>query len=218
VVGEVRPAPARVLDLGAGTGRLASPLALLGYHVTAVERSRGMADVLARRAAKHGVQIDLQRRDFLRLGEPCGPDAVLMDRPLGSFDLAIAIFTVLNYITSDDDLLLFARDVAVEPGGSFVFDIAQRRLFASALFESACLHREIEVHELAPAIFSYRDAGCGTSEGQRFDYDEVFTMRCWRDDEVLPRFAKAGLVFSKEVTGRLGESGSRWFVLRREPD
>ena len=46
-----------VLDVGAGTGRLAIPLAAKGHRVTTVERDAGMAEALAREALRSGVTL-----------------------------------------------------------------------------------------------------------------------------------------------------------------
>lgn len=216
LIADVQPPPARVLDLGAGTGRIALPLAREGYEVTAIERSPGMADVLERRAAALGYTIDLRCGDF------CALDRLLASTEEPSpghqpFDMAIAIFTVLNYIVTVDEVAALARGLAaaLRPGARFIFDIAERRLFESALFESERLHREIEVEESGSGTFRYRDAGSGTFDGARFTYDDTFTLRCWREEELLPLFASVGLALESEVTPRLRSSGSRWFVLRR---
>jgi SAM-dependent methyltransferase len=208
VLTELQPVPGRILDLGAGTGRLAIPLALLGYHVSAVEISQGMARVLSRRAGDLGLDIDLHCGDLRALEQ-------LALAPTTPVDLAAAIFTVVNYLITEDELWRLAAGVVrlLRPGGRFLFDIAERRLFAPALFESERLHREIDVRALSPVVFRYRDAGCGTIGAERFAYDEVFTLRYWRAEEVLATFARAGLTFGQEVTSRLQQTGSRWFVL-----
>lgn len=46
-----------VLDVGAGTGRLAIPLASKGHRVTTVERDAGMAEALAGEALRSGVML-----------------------------------------------------------------------------------------------------------------------------------------------------------------
>jgi SAM-dependent methyltransferase len=52
-------APARILDLGAGTGFLSIALAKLGHRVTAVDLSREMLDRLRDRARREGLDIAL---------------------------------------------------------------------------------------------------------------------------------------------------------------
>jgi SAM-dependent methyltransferase len=64
--------PGRILDIGAGTGRLALELARAGHPVTAVERDACLVQALRRRAAGMPVEVvegdaralELARRDF----------------------------------------------------------------------------------------------------------------------------------------------------------
>jgi SAM-dependent methyltransferase len=260
LIRRVQAAPARILDLGAGTGRLAIPLAREGYAITAIDASEGMADVLASRARSYGLLrtdwrctalhdstlrspgderltadegpsrpeaacphlaatqaggIDLRRAEFSALGDVLASGAPQVSAP---HDLAIAIFTVLNYVVDEADARRLALHVAaaLRPGGRLIFDLAGRKLFAPALFENERLHREIDVDPIGPRIFLYTDSGCGTFDGEeRFEYTETFTMRYWRDEEVLAVFADAGLRFAAEVTSPLRATGSRWFVLEK---
>ncbi len=68
--------PARVLDVGAGTGFLSVLLARLGYEVTALDLSPGMLEHLKENAARAGVQVAICEGDA---GEP----------PAGEFDAVV---------------------------------------------------------------------------------------------------------------------------------
>ena len=74
--------PCSLVDFGAGTGRLAIPLAAAGYAVTAVEPCQEMVEFLRSKATAAGVQVEsrVQRmQDFdgqgqfdVALCEKCG--------------------------------------------------------------------------------------------------------------------------------------------------
>ncbi len=66
------PAPARVLDCGAGTGFLTLMAARMGHRVTALDLSPAMLSVLRAEASREGLEVELVE----------GP----ADRPAGTFD------------------------------------------------------------------------------------------------------------------------------------
>ena len=78
---ELAGAHGRVVDLGAGTGDLALPLAARGIGVTAIEPARAMLDVLERRAREKGIALRASgalraaHRGALRAGEGGAPSA-----------------------------------------------------------------------------------------------------------------------------------------------
>ncbi|HUG39708.1 MAG TPA: class I SAM-dependent methyltransferase [Longimicrobiales bacterium] len=80
------PRGARVLDLGAGDGRNAIPLARAGHRVTAVDRSRWALAALRRAAIRAGCAT--------RTDQPLGMEIVEADLatfcPLDDYDLVIA--------------------------------------------------------------------------------------------------------------------------------
>ena len=95
--------PGRALDLGAGEGADAIRLALLGYHVTAVEISKVGADKIRRFAAAAGADIDVEEGDLT------------VYEPDGKYDL-ILCNGVLHYI-EDKQAVIDRMKAATRPGG-----------------------------------------------------------------------------------------------------
>ena len=62
-----RDAPEGVLDVGAGTGRVALRLAYAGHAVTALDLDPELLRVLEARAAEAGLHVDHDRRRRRRL-------------------------------------------------------------------------------------------------------------------------------------------------------
>jgi SAM-dependent methyltransferase len=108
VLGELPPAPARVLDLGVGTGRELPALLDAGLEPTGVDVSRAMLERCARRARP----VPLVRADFWA-------PLPLAD---ASFDAAIALHGTLSHPPSSDALERLSAELArvVRPGGVLV--------------------------------------------------------------------------------------------------
>lgn len=71
------PPPARVLDLGSGTGSLAVLLAEQGYEVAGIDLSPRMVERAVRKAQEHAVEVDF------RTGDAADP------RVVGQFDVVL---------------------------------------------------------------------------------------------------------------------------------
>jgi SAM-dependent methyltransferase len=103
----------RVLELGAGSGRVSIALARRGLQVTGLEFSQKMLENGFHNAAREGVQVDFvhgDARDF-KLNQ--------------QFPLVIAPFNALMhlYSLSDQDKALRCLKAHLEPGGVFAFDV-----------------------------------------------------------------------------------------------
>ena len=104
-----------ILDLGCGTGGHALPLARRGYTVTGIDRSETMLAEAHRKAkamAQGAGSCDFVQGDIRNLD-------------LGhTFDAVIAMFAVISYQITNDDLLAAFRTARrhLSPGGLFVFD------------------------------------------------------------------------------------------------
>ena len=110
-----REAGGPILDLGAGTGRVALDLAEAGYDVTALDSDQGMLQELARRAAERG------------LGVGCIPaDARRLPAAIGRYALVIAPMQFVQILggPSARGEMLAGAVACLRPGGTFAAAIA----------------------------------------------------------------------------------------------
>jgi SAM-dependent methyltransferase len=104
-----------IVELGAGTGRIALPLALAGHRVVAIDRSPAMLARLRARAVEAGLddRVETVVADISTLTE------------LPASDCVIAPFRTLLHLADDDARLDLLRLVhaTLAPGGLFAFDV-----------------------------------------------------------------------------------------------
>jgi len=108
----------RILELGAGTGRVTLPLARDGRHVVALDQSPTMLAALRARIAR------LPAAAAARITPVAGD---LRSFSLGGarFPLAIAAFNVLEHLYTRGEVTACLQRIAAHlaPGGAFVFDV-----------------------------------------------------------------------------------------------
>jgi len=107
----------RILELGAGSGRVTIPLARAGHDVVALDASHAMITKLRARVAASPAAIS--RRITVVQGDLRDFDIA------GKFPLVIAVFNVLEhlYTRSELDACLCAAAHHLAPGGAFAFDV-----------------------------------------------------------------------------------------------
>ena len=101
-----------VLDLGCGTAGHALALCRRGYVLSGVDASARMLKVARRKMQEAGFCADLTR-------------AKLQDFSIGRrFDAAICMFSVIDYLTRDEDLACMLANTArhLNKGGLFICD------------------------------------------------------------------------------------------------
>ncbi|MFB7999011.1 class I SAM-dependent methyltransferase [Streptomyces sp. NPDC056002] len=104
------PAPAMVLDVGAGTGRDASALARRGYQVVAVEPTREMREVARRLYPGEGISWV---EDFL-------PELPQVDR---AFDLALLSAVWMHLLPAERGRAMERLAALLAPGGLLVISL-----------------------------------------------------------------------------------------------
>jgi SAM-dependent methyltransferase len=117
-------APARLLDLGCGTGLLAMGLHKRGYHVTGIDQSDRMLDIARRRIERDELEIDLRVGDIR---------AFELE---GHFDVAVCTGDTVNHLLEPQELVDTFSCVhdALAPGGVFVFDMNNLIIYRSQLW------------------------------------------------------------------------------------
>jgi SAM-dependent methyltransferase len=106
----------RILELGCGTGIHGIMLAEKGYEIVGLDRSEDMLIAARQRLARLPESV-ADHVHFMR-------DDARTFRVAGRFDVALALFHVLSYQLSNDDLRAVFSQVKAHlaPGGIFIFD------------------------------------------------------------------------------------------------
>ena len=110
------PGAHSVLDLGCGTGRHAFEFAERGYAVLGVDRSQAMLN----RAQEQNARLPLHLRDRLGFEH----EDIRRFRCARQFDCVLALFHVISYQNSNDDVLatFVTAKTHMRREGVFVFD------------------------------------------------------------------------------------------------
>lgn len=110
------PAAKHILELGCGTGAHAEYLARMGYHVRGIDMSESMIERAQRRLAKLPGDI-MQRLSF-------SVSDIRSARLEKSYDITIALFHVMSYQNTNEDLMKVLQTAYdhLNSNGLFLFD------------------------------------------------------------------------------------------------
>jgi SAM-dependent methyltransferase len=199
--------PDRVVDFGAGTGRLAVPLARDGFRVTAVDPSAAMLERLVENAVEAGVTVE------------CIVDTVESYRGADGHDLALCVFTVLGYLLDGIALAAAARSMAgtLRPGGLLLIDIPGRTVFEGFDIEADDVIRcvEIDEDEGGGGVFRYREHTAVHVDGAPERYEDTFLVRHWPRDTVVAALEDAGFAVEEDLSEAFVQWGADYLLLRR---
>lgn len=192
----------RIADFGAGTGRLSAPLTELGHQVTAIEPSMAMFEQLQAKNTLGRIQAH-----HASLSSYAGP---------GGHDLALAVFTVIAYILTPEELTAsFANAAkALNPDGALLIDVPRPVLFRDNLAQATGLKRNITFTALGERLYKYEEAtSLETPEGI-VHYKDSFTLRYWESEEIKQALVNASLQVSEDWSHRFPMAGAEYWLCR----
>jgi SAM-dependent methyltransferase len=202
VIRRLLPTPGDILDVGAGTGRLATPLAAAGHRVVAVEPSAGMLAQV--RDPAQGPPIE---RHCCHIGDFASAPR---------FDLALCVFTVVSYFIDEASLHAAFRRISrsVRPGGLVLMDVPSRALFTSRRRKTLRMRRMVTITAISTTdVFTYREDTRIQRDGEWRQYGDEFPLRWWSDQAVLKAARAEGLMQARRVTDDFPPTGGEWWVL-----
>lgn len=177
-----------IVDFGAGTGRLSLPLASEGHRVTAVEPSKAML-------------AELDRKDIRNLiTKRC---STIEDyRGRGGFDLALAVYSVISYVTDTKTLQASFENVAgkLKPGGYFVLDIPHAILFHDGKVTKNGITRSVRFVDKGNELYEYQEETELTVDGKLVRYSDKTMLRHWTEAEIVAALESAGFRAIRHVT------------------
>lgn len=198
-----------ILDYGAGTGRLAIPLTKMGFSVIAVEKSEPMVQVFNENAEMNGLQnIPIF-------------NCAINEYQNGQADLALCLFTVLTYITSDTEMRDALRNISkhLSPNGLFLFDLPGSMFFSNhgvMNINKPGLNRSIQISPLQQPIYSYSESCNGNMNGNAFNYNDSFELRHWSIEEINQILEQEGIKRINRNFPQFQGTGSSYFLYQKD--
>ncbi len=193
----------KIIDFGAGTGRLSLPLSELGYEVTAVDPSLEMLKILQSKDLKKRIKV---QNEFIQ-------GFVSTEQ----YDFALCVFSVLVYL-HDEDILNKAIAVlkkCLKPNGLLLIDIPMLVAFQSPRpYEDSKLVRKIKIDKGVNDKYFYQEY-IEIKEGDKsIPYTDNFNIKYWSPEIVLNKMKKQSFIIQKDLSMRFAGSGASYFLFQ----
>jgi hypothetical protein len=197
-----------IIDYGAGTGRLTIPLKLEGYDIIAVEPCAEMAQVLATKADTAGVEIPVH------VCRTSGYEN-------GYADMAICVFTVLNYITVDQEMHQSLDTMVrhLNSNGLLFLDLPKDIFFELGQvfnINTPSLRRLATIQPPSGNIYTYRETTSGVMRGMNFNVTDEFPLRKWSWKEIDAMLDELGMVALPDAFVQLNYTSARYKMYRKK--
>ncbi|WP_337866716.1 class I SAM-dependent methyltransferase [Ignavibacterium sp.] len=197
-----------IIDFGAGTGRLSIPLVEQGYSLIAVEKSNGMVNELKRKFDELNYKIEVH-------------NCSISEYKNGNADLALALFTVLSYSITEDELAMNLKNICnhIKINGYFFFDLPNKMFFNAGRLININTNNFSRIVELKSNndndIYTYREKCSGNFKGQEFSYEDEFKIRYWSFNTIDKLLLKNGLKDTLKSFPQFNSTGSTYKLYKR---
>ncbi|MBB5022681.1 class I SAM-dependent methyltransferase [Desulfurispira natronophila] len=193
----------RIVDFGAGTGRLAIPLAQYGYCVTAVEPCWEMLQQLAHKPGAEDVKLT-----HSTMAQFVAKQA---------FDAAICAFTVLMYLLDEEALQASLQAVAdsLASGGLLLIDIPDRQLFQGFVAQTKIMERQVDIDPLGGGLYCFSDQTFLQLESGTQHYYDEFCIRYWDSAFVVDQLRFCGFEVEADLSADFADFMSHYLLLRK---
>lgn len=147
----------RVLEVGAGSGRISVPLVRQGAEVTATDPMESMLLALRERAAAKLDPAERERLHVFRVGATRLTAALRSEQ--GSFDYVILPFNVLMHCYTTDDLQRWLTQfhAMLKPSGKLIFDVLMPDIRAFVRDPQRAYRAPDVIHPVTKERFGYEE-------------------------------------------------------------
>jgi SAM-dependent methyltransferase len=178
----------KLLDLACGHGRHANKLAAIGCDVTGIDITEGFLDFAREKAKESGVTVKYINADIRDISHE------------SEFDRITLLFTAFGYFSDNENLDILKRiELALKPGGRFIFDIQNRDRLLKAFLPYSVSEKDnnymLDIHDF--------DIISGRMSNRRFYLKDgkktlaEFSLRLYTFTEISLILSLAGLKVSK---------------------
>ena len=197
--------PAKIVDFGAGTGRLSLPLSLYGYEVLVVEPCLEMLIQLSQKYLERDLEVvsfNGKMQEF-----EVQPD----------FDMALCVFTVLLYLLDENELRKSIEVAygALKIGGYLLIDIPSRDIFRDFKVNTEVIKRSVNVSYVHDDIYSYQENTEVIKNGESFNYLDNFKIKYWDKNTVLNCLSECGFDLIKDLSDEYSGTGSSYYLMQK---
>lgn len=208
VINQILPT-GTILDFGAGTGRLSFPLSDQGYKVIGVEKSIGMFNEFKRKIDGQNSKIEVH-------------NCSISEYKNGKADLAIALFTVLSYSITEDELSKCIENICKHTNttGYFFFDLPNTVFFNAGRLTNIDRSNFKRIVELISNnendIYTYREQCSGIFKGKEFSYEDEFKIRYWEISTLDKLLSENGFIDTLKSFPQFTSTGSTYKLYKRQ--